>query len=369
MGMVRLSAATRAGPDGPAGLVRVRHGATRRSARGLRAHPGRAHPPPREPAARPAIMYELDLGPDVEVRTAARAPRHARVLPATHRLANSTGPIGPRAPAAGPMVCSALPQLQPRLPVLAQRPHTASSMPHADLEKARSFVGRGFGWTLLLQRPGGDATYEGNPVVVKEIGAPVAARGGGGGGVATGVTPEPRRPHLHHARGEPWPTRPPGIHSEICEDRTAETSAFQTYASWLTLGHGPRPSRPAEPPSSAAAPRCHPRAGRPAPRPPAERRPGTARAARPQRRAAPAVPSRAVSSVPRSSGTTSSSTAPPPPWCSGPSSSPAAPTSRHARRLRHPRESGFVARPIGGVVMGHFGDKIGRKSMLVRRCC
>ena len=26
---------------------------------------------------------------------------------------------------------------------------------------------------------------------------------------------------------------------------------------------------------------------------------------------------------------------------------------------------GFFARPIGGVVFGHFGDKIGRKSMLV----
>ncbi len=26
---------------------------------------------------------------------------------------------------------------------------------------------------------------------------------------------------------------------------------------------------------------------------------------------------------------------------------------------------GFIARPIGGVVMGHFGDRIGRKSMLV----
>ena len=26
---------------------------------------------------------------------------------------------------------------------------------------------------------------------------------------------------------------------------------------------------------------------------------------------------------------------------------------------------GFLARPLGGVVMGHFGDRIGRKSMLV----
>ena len=26
---------------------------------------------------------------------------------------------------------------------------------------------------------------------------------------------------------------------------------------------------------------------------------------------------------------------------------------------------GFLARPIGGVIFGHFGDKIGRKSMLV----
>ena len=27
--------------------------------------------------------------------------------------------------------------------------------------------------------------------------------------------------------------------------------------------------------------------------------------------------------------------------------------------------TGFIARPLGGIVFGHFGDRIGRKSMLV----
>src|SRR4051812_22066686 len=27
--------------------------------------------------------------------------------------------------------------------------------------------------------------------------------------------------------------------------------------------------------------------------------------------------------------------------------------------------AGFVVRPLGGIIFGHFGDKIGRKSMLV----
>lgn len=27
--------------------------------------------------------------------------------------------------------------------------------------------------------------------------------------------------------------------------------------------------------------------------------------------------------------------------------------------------AGFIARPLGGVIMGHFGDRIGRKAMLV----
>ena len=30
---------------------------------------------------------------------------------------------------------------------------------------------------------------------------------------------------------------------------------------------------------------------------------------------------------------------------------------------------GFLARPLGGIVMGHFGDRIGRKSTLVSGAC
>ncbi|MDQ1012613.1 MFS family permease [Streptomyces sp. V4I23] len=29
--------------------------------------------------------------------------------------------------------------------------------------------------------------------------------------------------------------------------------------------------------------------------------------------------------------------------------------------------AGYVARPVGGAVFGHFGDRIGRKSMLILR--
>ena len=30
---------------------------------------------------------------------------------------------------------------------------------------------------------------------------------------------------------------------------------------------------------------------------------------------------------------------------------------------------GFIARPLGGVVFGHYGDKLGRKNVLVTPCC
>ena len=66
-----------------------------------------------------------------------------------------------------------------------------------------------------------------------------------------------------------------------------------------------------------------------------------------------------------SSGTSSSSTAPPPRWCSARCSSTRA-TAISATILAAfvTYAVGFLARPLGGVVFGHFGDKYGRKKLL-----
>lgn len=38
---------------------------------------------------------------------------------------------------------------------------------------------------------------------------------------------------------------------------------------------------------------------------------------------------------------------------------------RNSSRVTRLRPLGYVARPIGGIVFGHFGDQIGRKRMLI----
>ena len=70
-------------------------------------------------------------------------------------------------------------------------------------------------------------------------------------------------------------------------------------------------------------------------------------------------------SAPPSSGTTSSSTARPPAWssrsCSSTGSSgPAAQFASFGTFA-----VGFLAGPIGGSIFGHFGDRLGRKKMLL----
>ena len=70
-------------------------------------------------------------------------------------------------------------------------------------------------------------------------------------------------------------------------------------------------------------------------------------------------------SAPPSSGTTSSSTAPPPAWSSTSSSSTAWTARPRSSRPSATFAVGFLARPIGGLIFGHFGDRIGRKKMLL----
>ena len=59
-----------------------------------------------------------------------------------------------------------------------------------------------------------------------------------------------------------------------------------------------------------------------------------------------------------------SCTAPPRPWSSTRSSFPIDPISGTLAAFAT-YSVGFFARPLGGVVFGHFGDKVGRKSMLL----
>lgn len=121
-----------------------------------------------------AIMYDLDLDPTWKSVTLAHLSPSA-VLPAGHRLADSTGPIDLAHLKNDPMVLlDAPPSSNHAYFCCARAGFTPQVVYRArTYETARSFVGRGLGWTLLLQRPSANITYEGRPVVVKDISSPV----------------------------------------------------------------------------------------------------------------------------------------------------------------------------------------------------
>ncbi|MFM1722937.1 LysR substrate-binding domain-containing protein [Rhodococcus sp. PAM 2766] len=121
-----------------------------------------------------AIVYDLDLSPELRrARMDTRQP--AILLPADHRLADA--PVVELAELADePMVLLDAPPSSFHALQMCSR---AGFTPHVrfrpkNFETARALVGRGFGWTLLIQRPQLDVTYEGLGVVVRpEVEPPV----------------------------------------------------------------------------------------------------------------------------------------------------------------------------------------------------
>ncbi len=121
-----------------------------------------------------AIMYDLELDGTWKTATLVELPPRV-VLPESHRLADSTGPVDLSHLRKDPMVLlDAPPSASHAYDCCARAGFTPHVVYRArTYETARAFVGRGLGWTLLLQRPSASVTYEGRSVVVKDIAAPV----------------------------------------------------------------------------------------------------------------------------------------------------------------------------------------------------
>ncbi len=116
-----------------------------------------------------AFLYDLDLEPGLETVTLDK--REPMVLiSAEHPLAGASQ-IRLRDLADEPMVLlDAPPSSGHALRVCAEAGFTpAVAYRTQTFETARSFVGRGLGWTLLVQRPAVDVTYEGRTLVLLPV--------------------------------------------------------------------------------------------------------------------------------------------------------------------------------------------------------
>ncbi|OLT22923.1 LysR family transcriptional regulator [Actinomadura sp. CNU-125] len=121
-----------------------------------------------------AIAYDLEIPAQWQV-TRLGCRTQQLVLPADHRLARTDGPVALADLAEQPMVLlDSPPSVHGIFAVCARAgftPRIAYRTP--SYETARSLVGRGVGWSLLLQRPPEDVTYEGFRLAVRTIIEPV----------------------------------------------------------------------------------------------------------------------------------------------------------------------------------------------------
>ncbi|MBB3664881.1 MULTISPECIES: LysR substrate-binding domain-containing protein [Prauserella salsuginis group] len=115
-----------------------------------------------------AIAYDLGLSQDW--RTSTLGTRDPLVLLAPdHPLAGAPGPLRLVDLAAEPMVLLDAPPSSEHAFEVCRQAGFAPRVAYRtqNFETARAFVGRGLGWTLLVQRPQHDRTYDGSSVVAR----------------------------------------------------------------------------------------------------------------------------------------------------------------------------------------------------------
>jgi DNA-binding transcriptional LysR family regulator len=116
-----------------------------------------------------ALLYDLDLPPDVAASSLAAFSPYA-LLPARHPLA-ARDSVSLVELAREPMILLSVPPSERYFRSLFQaqglQPHVAYASP--SLELVRGLVGRGVGYSILVTRPKGDLTYEGEPVAARPI--------------------------------------------------------------------------------------------------------------------------------------------------------------------------------------------------------
>ncbi|WP_034271380.1 LysR family transcriptional regulator [Haloechinothrix halophila] len=116
-----------------------------------------------------AVLYDMEVLPDIDQVVLYRRRPHI-LLPADHRLAAE--PVVALHDLAGePMVLLDAPPSSHHTLRLCEDAGVKPLVRHrtSSFETARALVGRGLGYAMLIQRPANQRTYEGLPVVQKDI--------------------------------------------------------------------------------------------------------------------------------------------------------------------------------------------------------
>lgn len=116
-----------------------------------------------------AVLYDMEIQPEMDSVTLYTTRPHI-LLPADDPLAEEPE-VSLRGLAARPMVLLDSPPSTQHTMKVCREAGMTPAVRHrtTSFEMARALVGRGLGYAVLVQRPSNERTYEGFPVVCKEI--------------------------------------------------------------------------------------------------------------------------------------------------------------------------------------------------------